>query len=128
MLRTLFIAVIVAATLSSVVFAGEVIATKNKDVTSKDVPLKFVLEKTVWDGEDINIWGTVTNKEKTTYRNVSVIFTVKDADGKFIGRKGWFVEPDTVGPNQVGYIEKKFVSCEQQKPATVEFSVVGDKE
>jgi hypothetical protein len=127
MRKTLVTTVVVAVVMTGVVLAGELITTQSKDVTSKDVPLKFVLEKTTWDGTDINIWGTVKNTEKTKYRYVKVIFTAKDADGKFIGRQSWYTEPLEIGEGQVGYIEDKHIRCEKRKPSQIEYSVIGEK-
>jgi hypothetical protein len=120
-------AIIVVVFPINAVNAAELITTQSADVTSKDLPLKFVLEKTTWDRDDILIWGTVKNTGSAKYRIVKVIFTVRTPKGEFIGRKTWHVEPNEVGPRQVGYIEKKFVECEGRKPSKIEYSVIGEQ-
>ena len=124
-MRRILITILLAVSMTSAAFAGELFATRSKDMTSKDISLKFVLEKTTWDEEDVLIWGTVENTGTAKYRAVQVVFTVRDARGKFIGRHTWYVEPDEIGPEQVGYIEQKHVYCEGRKPSQIEFSVIG---
>jgi len=126
-MRKILIAVLGAILLTSGVFAGQLLVTKSKDVTSKDIPLKFTLEKTTWDGDDVKLWGTVKNTGNVKYTSVRVIFTARDAKGKFIGRNSWYIDPTDIGPGQVGYIEDKFVQCEGRRPTSVEFSVIGEK-
>ena len=124
--RSIHVAVAILCVFSwiSVAVAGEIIVTQSTDVTSKDVPLKFELEKTVWDGQMVHIWGKVSDAGSTKYETVRVVFTAKDASGKFLGRRTWFVDPSDIGPGQVGYIEDKFVDCDGQKPSKIEYSVV----
>ena len=97
MRRTLLTIAVLAVALS-----GAALAAESKDETSKDIPLAFVLEKTNWDGDDINIWGTVKNTGKDKYKNVKVVFTVRSADGAFIGRHG--------APNQMTSVQAKLAT------------------
>lgn len=107
--------------------AAEVVVVESKDQTSKDLKLKFELEKTTWDDETLNIWGTVENTGKVKYKYVQVIFTCKDKNKKFLGRNTWFVEPEDIGKGEVGYIEEKFVETEGRKPAILEWKVIGEE-
>jgi hypothetical protein len=106
---------------------SEVIVVESKDVTSKDIPLKFELQKTTWDGGQgmIRIWGKVSNDSKTPYEFVQLSFTAYDKDGKFIGRKQWVCNPANVGTRQVGYIDDDFIETEGRKPFKIEFKVLG---
>jgi len=105
-------------------FAAEIIQLKNKLTTSNDVPLSFVLEKSTFDGSKTRVWGAVHNNTNETYNRLRVSFTVRDKSGKFLGRSSWSLEPDTVGPGQVGYINDKFIECEGRRPSTIETSVM----
>lgn len=107
--------------------AAEVVVVESKDQTSKDLKLKFELEKTTWDDETLNIWGTVENTGKVKYKYVQVIFTCKDKNKKFLGRNTWFVEPEDIGKGEVSYIEEKFVETEGRKPAILEWKVIGEE-
>lgn len=117
---------ILVCALGVVCLGAEVISTKSKDSTSKDIPLTFTMEKTTWDGKDINIWGKVRNSGTATYKHVKIVLTAKDERGEFLGRNSWTTEPDELGPGQVGLIDSKFVECEKRKPAQIEFQVIGD--
>jgi hypothetical protein len=100
---------------------------RGEDKTSADIPLLLELEKTMWTGTDVRLWGTVRNRGATSFRFVRVILTARDSRGQFIGRNTWFAQPSAVGPGQVGYIEGVFVECEGRRPAVIEFSVVGER-
>jgi len=126
-MKQVLVAILYTLLASSSALAAEIIITESADVTSKDLPLKFTLEKTTWRRDHIYIFGTVKNTGTTKYRYVQVIFTVKDAEGKFIGRRTVFVSPFDIGPGQVGYIEGSFVECEGRKPSKVEYSVIGEE-
>lgn len=109
--------------------AGDVVVVESKDHTSKDIGLKFELEKTTWDTDikTLKLWGTVENTGEVKYRSVQVIFTARDKNKEFLGRNSWFVAPDNIGHEEVGYIDDKFIETEGRKPAIVEFKVVGEK-
>ena len=126
-MRKVLVKAISIVLVANAAIAAQLITTKSKDATSKDIPLQFKLEKTTWERDNIYIWGTVKNTGQVKYRYVEVVVTAKDARGKFIGRRSWFVEPDDIGPGQVGYTEKQHVECEGRKPALLEYSVLGDK-
>ncbi|MGK0291448.1 MAG: hypothetical protein ACI86H_002916 [bacterium] len=104
-------------------YAGELIVIKSKNKTSTDISLEFVMEKTRWDGEDINVWGTVKNTGTKTYKMVRVMFTARDKNGRFIGRNDRFTDPKTIGPGQVGYIVNKHIECDRRRPKILEFKV-----
>jgi len=103
---------------------GAVVSIKDKDKTSKDITLKFELQKTTWNGDDIYIWGKVKNKGSKTYDAVTVTFTAYKGS-KFIGRENWRIEPSTLKKSQIGYIDKKYVKCEKRKPTRIEYKVMG---
>ena len=103
---------------------GAIISIKDKDTTSKDIPLKFKLQKTLWDGEDVYIWGKVKNKGTKTYKFITVTFTAYKGS-KFVGRDNWCINPGTLKKGNVGYINKKFVNCEKRKPTRIEYKVMG---
>jgi hypothetical protein len=126
-MKRIVCSVIVGILVAGVVVAAQPVVTRSKDITSKDIPLKFKVEKTTWDGTDIRIWGTVKNTGQVKYRSVKLIFTTKDAHGKFIGRNSWFADPSEMESGQVGYIEDKFVECDGARPALLEYSVIGEK-
>jgi hypothetical protein len=108
------------------VHGAETVFAPSKDQTSEDLPLKFVAEKSkMSETGSFEISGTIKNTGNITYRQVKVIFTAFDSSGKVLGRNSWYAEPSTIKPNQVGYIEEKFVSVEGRKPAKVEWSIIG---
>lgn len=106
--------------------SAELIVVESEDQTSKDLPLKFELEKTTWEFDTFQIWGKVENTGKAKYKFVRVTFTCKDKDKKFLGRKSWFVDPSEIGKDEVSYIEGSHVETEGRKPAIVEWKVTGE--
>ena len=115
-----------SASTSNYAVAGEILQVKSKDKTSANIPLKFTFEKTKWDGDDIWVWGTISNQTNKTYKSVYVIFTARGHSGKFIGRKTCRAKPPEIAPGQVGYIEKRYIDCEGRKPISIEFMVIND--
>jgi hypothetical protein len=126
-MKTALVSIVMVVLVACAAIAAQPIITKSKDVTSKDIPLTFKLEKTTWDGSDIRVWGTVKNPSKTKYTSVQVIFTAKDGNGNFIGRHTWFTDPSEIAEGQVGYIEGDFVDCDGKQPTVLEYSVIGEK-
>ena len=112
----------------NVAIAAQIITTKSKDVTSKDIPLQFKLEKTTWDGDYIRVWGTVKNTGRANYHFVKIVFTAKDAQGKFISRTSQYADPYDIEPGQVGYLEGALIECDGTRPAALEYSVLGQKQ
>ena len=104
---------------------GAVVSIKDKDKTSKDIPLKFELQKTTWDGDDINIWGKVKNTGSKPYKYVQVVLSAYKGS-KFIGRNIWCVTPRTLKKGNVGYLDKVHVYCEKRKPTRIEYKVLGE--
>lgn len=126
-MRNILIILLAALFIAKAVIAGELISVKSKDVTSMDIPIRFILEKTTWREGKVAIWGAAKNNSTGTYNFVRVIFTVRDDNGNFIGRNTCYAEPSSIGPNQVGYIEDGHVDCEGRRPSIIEFSVIGVK-
>jgi hypothetical protein len=107
-------------------FSEEIAVVKSSAQTSSDIPLSFTFEKAKWENNKLYIWGTVKNTSNRTYKFVKVVFTVKDKDNKFISRRSWYVDPTTIEPGKVGYIENHHVECEGKRPAKIEYSVLGE--
>ena len=125
MRKVFFLTMMTVAFIATIVLAENLVVVSSSDKTSKDIPLKFELEKTVWDGEDLKVWGVVSNNSNGSYKFVKVIFTARDYEDRFIGRQSWHVDPSGIGQNEVGYIEGKHIGCEGRRPDRLEFSVVG---
>lgn len=106
--------------------AGWPVFVENSDRTSRDIPLKFELQKVVWDNNHINVWGKVTNPSNRPYKYVEVSFTALDESGNFLGRNGWYCEPGNINPGEVGYIDDKFIASEGRLPAKIEYKVFGE--
>lgn len=105
-----------------------VVFEASSDATSKDVPLKFVAQKTGWndDWKFIAIWGRVENSSGVAYRLVAVTFTAYDSKGKFLGRVKMPSDPMDLGAGQVGYLNEVAVLCEKTRPSKIEFKVTGE--
>jgi hypothetical protein len=105
---------------------AELIVVESKDVTSKDVPVKFTLERTSWKYDSLVVWGKVQNGGTRKYGFVKVLITALDKDKKFLGRIEVFCDPHSLDKGQVGYITQAILDTEERRPAAIEVKVLGD--
>ena len=126
---TLFVAVGLVNLLSGITFAagdGRLASVKLEDLTPKDSPLKFKVQKIGWKYDKIRLWGSVTNSGSEGFQFVSVSFTALGADGQFLGREKIFVDPHTLGDGESGDINNYSLDTDGQVPAIIQFKVAGD--
>jgi hypothetical protein len=102
------------------------IVETDKDKTSKDIDVKFDLQKAAWAGENLKLFGKLTNESAKNYRYVQVVLTVYDKEGNFITRSMASIYPDVLGSEKVGYMDADYIETGDLMPARVTIKVTGE--
>jgi hypothetical protein len=98
----------------------------DKDKTSKDIDVKFQLQKANWTGDNLALFGTVTNETATNYQYVQVILTVYDKEGNFVTRSTTGIYPDELGSDKVGYMDADYIDTGDLIPSRVTIKITGE--
>ncbi len=98
------------------------------DKTSKDIDVKFELQRTTWAGENLQIFAKLKNETDKDYRYVEAIITVYDKEGNFITRSTSSTYPELLGKKKVGYLDANYVETGDQIPARVTIKLTGEED
>lgn len=97
---------------------------ESTDKTSGDVPLQFEVQKIGKGYSGLRIYGKIKNSTKKEFKNIAVIVSAFDADGKLIARGRTSANPGTIQANQVSYIDDLNLDTGTQSPAKLVWKVV----
>lgn len=98
---------------------------KTQDRTSEDLPLAYVEQKTVFNGNRVQMVGTVKNTGSVAYKWVKVVFTASRSSGGFIERNYTYTEPKEIAPGQIGFVDCT-IDTAGEKPGKIEWAVMGN--
>lgn len=98
----------------------------DKDKTSKDIDVKFDLQRASWTGENLTMFGKITNESAKNYRYVQVIVTVYDKEGNFVTRSTVGTYPDVLGSEKVGYVDADYIRTGELIPARATIKITGE--
>jgi hypothetical protein len=96
------------------------------DKTSKDIDVKFALQKANWSGENLVLFGKVTNETAKDYGYVQVILTAYDKEGNFITRTTTGIYPEVLGSGKVGYLDSEYIETGDLIPARITLKFIGE--
>jgi hypothetical protein len=96
------------------------------DKTSKDIDVKFQLQRANWSGENLTLFGKVSNETQKNYQYVQVILTVYDKEGNFVTRSTTGIYPDVLGSMKVGYMDADYIETGELIPSRVTIKVTGE--
>jgi hypothetical protein len=102
------------------------IVETDSDKTSKDIDVKFILQKAHWAGENLVLYGKVTNETAKDYRYVEAIITAYDKEGNFIMRTTSSIYPEVLGSKKVGYMDGDYLETGDQIPARITLKFTGE--
>lgn len=115
---------------TSLLYAADLTKTliveADSDKTSKDIDVKFELQKASWAGENLVVFGKVTNETAKDYTYVEVILTVYDKEGNFITRTTTGIYPEVIGSKKVGYLDADYIETGDLIPARLTYKFVGE--
>jgi len=98
----------------------------DSDKTSKDIDVKFELQKASWAGENLVLYGKVTNETAKDYNYVEVIITAYDKEGNFITRTTTGIYPEVLGSKKVGYLDADYIETGDLLPSRLTLKFVGE--
>jgi hypothetical protein len=98
----------------------------DSDKTSKDIDVKFTLQKANWTGENLVLYGKVTNETAKDYGYVEVIITAYDKEGNFITRTTTSIYPEILGSKKVGYLDAEYIETGDLIPSRLTLKFTGE--
>lgn len=120
----LIISCIILTIISAPVMADETIEPRLRNQTVEPLPLQYSLQKATFDGQTAFLWGTIINRSAEKYHEISITFTAKDEDGKFLGRNTWYAEsPGTLGFQQQSTLDANTIETGGKKPAEIDYVI-----